>query len=512
MNTARRPVVTLTLSGLAVLGGLVLAPPGAQAQAQATGCSVTPGATDYDGDGYDDAVVGDPEATVGGVRGAGAVTVLLGGPDGRIGGSTGRELITRANFGDTPEAGDHFGYDVALAPTGHNGRCAGLLVGAPGADVGRAADAGMAWLISDLPDAEGTPQLEASVLTQADVGGSAEAGDRFGSAVVVTAADQEGRRRLVVGAPGEDVGSATDAGSVSVYAMGRQPEGLAELQQGRRGPSGAVVVPGKPQPGDRFGAALASGPLDLPKRSGREVGLALVVGAPGDAVSGRDGAGSVTVLQERFEYAVLLSQSTTGVPGAAETGDGFGASVALNPRSGTQVATLAVGSPGEDAGRTSGTGSVTLFGNTGERVVPGRAFSQATAGVPGANEAGDHFGASLAFGHHGTTLLVGIPDEDIGRSRDAGAVQPVVFAGRRPVTYPASITENARGTAGSVGTDNHFGRTLGSLSGRTEHLLTISSPHARRGSVYVLSDGSRVPPRSWVPAAGARQFGWSVSN
>jgi hypothetical protein len=510
VNTPRRPVVTLTLSGLAVLGGLVLAPPGAQALA--TGCSVTPGATDYNGDGYDDAAVGDPEATVAGVRGAGAVTVLLGGADGRIGGSAGRVLITRANWGETPEAGDHFGHDVALAPTGHDGRCAGLLVGAPGADVGRAADAGMAWLISDLPDVEGTPQLDASPLTQADVGGSAEAGDQFGSTVLITGTDQEGRPRLAVGAPGEDVGSAEDAGSVGVFEVDRQPEGLAELQQGRRGPLGAVVVPGTPQTGDRFGAALASGPLDLPERSGAEVGLTLVVGAPGDTVSGRDGAGSVTVLQEKYESAVLLSQSTAGVPGVAETADGFGTSVALNPRSATQVATLAVGSPGEDAGTTSGTGSVTLFGNTGERIVPGPSFSQASAGVPGANEAGDHFGASLAFGHHGRTLLVGVPDEDLGRVRDAGAVQPVVLAGRRPVTYPASITENAPGTAGSVGTGHHFGRTLGSLSGRAEHLLTISSPYALRGSVYVLSDRSRVPARSWVPAAGARRFGWAVSN
>lgn len=510
MNTPRRPVVTLTLSSLAVLSGLVLAPPGAQALA--TACSITRGATDYNGDGYDDAAVGDPEATVGGVRGAGAVTVLLGGADGRIGGSANRVLITRATLGETPEAGDHFGYDVALAPTGHNGRCSGLLVGAPGADVDRAADAGLAWVISDLPDVEGTPQLEASVLTQADVDGSAEAGDRFGSAVLITATNQEDRRRLVVGAPGEDVGSATDAGSVSVFEMDGQPEGLAELRQGRRGPLGAVVVPGTPQTGDRFGTALASGPLDLPETSGTEVGLALVVGAPGDTVSGRDGAGSVTVLQEKYEHAALLSQSTAGVPGTAETADGFGASVALNPRSATQVATLAVGSPGEDLGRTSGAGSVTLFGNSGERMVPGPSFNQATAGVPGAIEAGDHFGSSLAFGHHGTTLLVGIPDENVGRTRDAGAVQPVVFAANRPVTYPASVTENAPGTAGSVGTDNHFGRTLGSLSGGAEHLLTIASPYALRGSVYVLSDGSRIPARSWVPAAGAQRFGWAVSN
>ncbi len=510
MNTPRRPVVTLTLSGLAAITCLLSGPPAAQA---ATACSVTPGTTDYNGDGWDDAVVGDPDATVAGVRQAGAVTVLLGDADGRIGEGGARKVITRASLGDTPKAGDRFGYDVALAVTGHRGRCAALLVGVPGADVGGAVDAGMAYLISDLPDLEGTPDLDAWSLDQDGIdGSSSEAGDQFGHAVAITGMTQRGVHRLVIGAPGENAGTAADAGSVGIFEVTTEIEGLAELRQGRRGPLGAVTVPGTPQSGDRFGAVLASGPLELPGKS-TGANLALVVGAPGDTVSGRDGAGSVTVLQEEFEHAVLLSQSTPGVPGSAETADGFGASVALSARtSAAHLATLAVGSPGEDAGSTSGTGSVTLFTNRDEKLVPGRSFSQATAGVPGANEAGDGFGTALTFGHHETTLLVGIPGEDIGRIRNAGAVQPVAFSGAQPLRFPASITENAVGTAGAVGTDNRFGQTLGSLHGTAEDILTISSPYALRGSVYVLSDGARVPARSWVPSAGAQRFGWSVGN
>ena len=41
--------------------------------------------SDYNGDGYDDAAVGDPYATVNGQARAGAVTMLLGDADGRIG-------------------------------------------------------------------------------------------------------------------------------------------------------------------------------------------------------------------------------------------------------------------------------------------------------------------------------------------------------------------------------------------------------------------------------------------
>lgn len=510
MDVRRRSVVIPTAGSLAAMSCLCFLP--ATAAAVAVDCLTTVSASDFNGDGYDDAAVGDPHATVGGVAEAGAVTVLLGDSDGRIGEGVARTVITRASFGETPRAGDHFGFDVALARSGHNDRCAGLLVGVPGADVGGVQDAGMAYLVSDLPDVEGTPALEESVLTQADAEGTVEAGDQFGHAVAITGTNQEDRRRLVVGAPGEDAGSVADAGAVSVFEMDEQPEGLGELRQGQRAPLGAVRLPGTPQSGDRFGASLAVGTLDLPETSGTDEGEGLVIGAPGDTVSGRDGAGSVTVLQEKFESVVLLTQDRAGVPGTAEVGDQFGQSIALRPSRGGQSATLAVGAPGEDAGRISDTGSVTVFGGSGEQLVARSSFSQATAGVPGTNEAGDRFGASLAFGHHGSTLLVGVPTEDVGRIRDAGVVQPVRVSKSQALAFAASITENAAGTAGSVGTDNRFGESLGALSGRAEDIMTVASPYAGRGSVYVISDGAALPPRSWVPTAGGGRFGWSVSN
>lgn len=517
MNTPRRPTATLTLGGIAAVSCLLFAPPGTAtavtgaATGAVDGCLTTRSVSDFNGDGFDDAAVGDPYATVGGVRQAGAVTVLLGGADGRIGG-TARTVITRADLGETPRSGDHFGYDVALAPTGHRGSCAGLLVGTPGADVDGAIDAGLAHLISDLPDSEGTPWLEAFVLTQANLAGSAEPGDNFGYTVMITGTNQEDRHRLIIGAPGENVGAAVDAGSVGVFEMDAEPEGLAELRQGQRGPLGGIRLPGNPQSGDRFGAALTGGPLDLPEWSGTDVGLALIIGAPGDHVTNHPSAGSVTVLQEKYEHATLLTQATANVPGTAETGDGFGASVALNPHTATRAATLAVGTPNEDAGSVRDTGSVTLFRNVGERLVPLAAFSQATPGVPGTNETGDRFGSALAVGHHSTTLLIGVPDENIGNVTDAGAVQPVLLTSPSALKFLPSLTQNSRGTTGSVGTRHHFGNSLGALSGKTEHILTIGVPYSGTGSVFVLSDNATVLPRSWASATNANRFGWSTSN
>lgn len=175
MNRPRRPVVSLSLSGLAVLSGLVLVP--STAQALEVACSLTPSAVDFDGDGYDDAAVGDPYATVAGRAEAGAVTVLYGDRFGRIGQGD-RQVITQASFGGTPEAGDHFGWDVTLAPAHAGPSCSDLVVGSPGEDVRGAANAGTVSVIRDLAAAEGTPDLDVLTLDQGELGGDVEAGRR----------------------------------------------------------------------------------------------------------------------------------------------------------------------------------------------------------------------------------------------------------------------------------------------------------------------------------------------
>lgn len=515
MNHRRRLAVIPTIGGLAATACLILTP---TASAAANGCNVTSSVSDYNGDGYDDAAVGDPYATVNGKARAGAVTVLFGDADGRIG-EGGRKVFTQATFGETPEAGDQFGFDVALgrARSGWTSGCASLLIGSPGEDVAGAADAGMVHLVSDLPNLEGTPELEASSLTQADAMGAVEAGDQFGYSVAIMGLNQEKRRRLIIGAPGENVGRAADAGAVSVFEVDRAAKGMAELRQGRRGPLGAIRLPDTPEPGDRFGASLATGMVNLAERSGQEIGQGLVIGAPGDMVAGHDGAGSVTVLSERFESATLISQDSAGVPGAAENGDQFGYSVALSPRVGSRAATLAVGAPGENAGTVVDAGSVTLFNNARERFVPRTSFSQATAHVPGTNEAGDRFGYSLAFGHRVPTLLVGAPTEDVGSVANAGTVQPVRIPGASSaLRFLPTLNAKNVGVGGAVESGSQFGRSLGALTGKFENILTISSPYAGLSAVYVLSDSANVSPRRWLGkdssgAVGSR-FGWTVSN
>jgi hypothetical protein len=74
------------------------------------------------------------------------------------------------------------------------------------------------------------------------------------------------------------------------------------------------------------------------------------------------------------------------------------------------------------------------------------------------------------------------------------------------------MTEGDKGMGDAVDTGHQFGRSLGALTGRSENILTISSPFNDAGIVYVLSDGTDVAPRSWLPQTGAARFGWTVSN
>ncbi len=504
----RRLGVLTGLTGL--LGVLVLTAGGLPAAAQLDPPYCGPSLDsrnqlDLNGDGYDDAAVGDPYATVAGQREAGTVTILFG--DSRGIGSGARQVLTEATLGGSPEAGDHFGADVDLARADTGESCANLLIGTPGEDLFNKADAGLVYFVGYLSDDIGEPPVRYSYLIDEEsAGGTIEAGDAFGSVVKIYPTPEDEERRFVISAPGEDLGGVVDAGAVSVC----DGTGGLLIYQGKLLPGGKVRVPGTPQAGDRFGAAVAIGSLDL----GAGPGFGLVVGAPGDVVAGRDNAGSVTALvkgDDYFDRSRLITQATTGVPGSAEAGDLFGYSVAMTRQIGL-ASKLAVGAPGEDDGKITDTGSVTLFTNQSGGFAVRTSFSQNTAGFPDSNEAGDRFGHALAFGSASSMLWVGAPTENLGGAADAGLVQPVRVSGTGPVTPEAAFSETSFGGSYAVG--NRFGNVLASLDGLTERLLTASSVYAGQGKVWVQARAGTSAPtfRSWTPSAGAERFGWSVTN
>jgi hypothetical protein len=226
--------------------------------------------------GDDTVVIGMPNAVVGSAVGAGAMIRFH---PGASNATFTAEIWTQDSPGvpDTAEPGDHFGAAVTAD---------GYAVGVPGEDVGSIVDAGavQTFIGDPRPDGPVKPVFRANLLvTQGDanVPGHAEAGDRFGAALSSGIFDCEEAISMAIGAPGEDVGAVTDAGSVTF--VGLPPYVGQEIfscrsQTKRQG----LGLPGTPEPGDELGASL--GRISGNPARAELLFDTLLIGVPGEDV------------------------------------------------------------------------------------------------------------------------------------------------------------------------------------------------------------------------------------
>ncbi|MER5494335.1 FG-GAP and VCBS repeat-containing protein [Streptomyces sp. NPDC002490] len=110
-------------------------------------------------------------------------------------------------------------------------------------------------------------------------------------------------------------------------------------------------VPGGSEKADSFGTELDLGDVNGDKR------LDLVIGAPGEDLSGGKDQGTVTVLYGAANGSGIstvgarsFSQNTPGVPNSDETGDFFGSDVHVDDLDGDGRGDVLVGAVGEDGG------------------------------------------------------------------------------------------------------------------------------------------------------------------
>jgi FG-GAP repeat len=404
---------------------------------------------DFDNDGFADLAVGIPGEDQGQVVDAGAVHLLFG----QAGGLT--AAGSRGVFTET-RPGDRFGAALAAGLFDGDG-FVDLAIGLPGADVGAATDAGAVVMVASAGDEDHR------FVQGAGVGGMAERGDRFGSALAAADLNGDGRTDLAAGAPGEDVGAAADAGSV-VYLPGSA--GGLPTGGGRLFAQGLGGLGGLAERGDRFGAALEAGQANTAAPAD------LVVGAPGEAVGQAAGSGAVSVL-----YGAAGGPSTAGdqlfVQGAGGieddplAGDAFGAALALGQLDEDGFPDLAVGAPGDDAAPANqDTGDAVLIrGTAGGLSGAGSLSITHDVGGPNSVEAGDRFGAALAardFDNDGLgDLAAGIPLEDVDKFRDAGAL--IYFQG--PLGGPGGaedrpLHQDSAGVPGAAEPGDRFGAPL----------------------------------------------------
>ncbi|MEO3828877.1 hypothetical protein [Actinomadura sp. B10D3] len=505
-----RDGLAVVTAALAVAAVTAAAPGAAVAQAPGRAAACTPQGPDFNGDRCGDIVVGDPDAAVGGVQGAGRITVLYGAEGGPGAGEKAVLAQGGPGVGESPESGDGFGAVIRTMDVDSDDR-ADLVVGLPSESVGDAGDAGIIQVIFGSPEGLGGGRA-GIVLRQGTHGipGGPEAGDRFGAGVAVnrTGGDFRPAPALAFGVPGEDVGSDADAGAAGVVTFDGDTGDVATvgaLTQDSPGIGGGVEA------GDRFGAAveLFQGPGGFSCGVTGVDGFTLVVGAPGEDLSGDREAGMVHLARD-LNSDTPLTQDSAGVDGATEPGDQFGAGLALDSfceHDGPSHVRLAVGVPLEDIGSAGDAGTVHLFATDDDELpLPQRwSVTQDSAGVAGAAETGDRFGSVLEIGGPwrdglGEPLAVGVPREDVGTAADAGRVQIFGEAASAPGDGDVVLTQESIGLVPQAG--DHFGAALSGRYGR----LLVGTPDDvtyGKGAVHgVPWPGTSGTPQLFVPGQG----------
>ncbi|MGW3988385.1 trypsin-like serine protease [Streptomyces sp. NPDC004830] len=493
-----------------------------------TSTANAPRITDFNCDGTEDIAIADPKAAVGGVDGAGAVRVVYGGSKGTASIDQNLDWVP----GDA-EAGDWFG--EALETTDHNqDGCTDLVIGTPSEDIGNKADAGVVDVVYGGPRGLGTNSVKNTRFEQNTGSGSLgastpETGDRMGQALAA-GATASGEPFLVIGAPGEAIGSVQKAGMV-FYVRDSTSIGITTANVGIDQDS--TGVPGSVEANDGFGGAVAA---DANR---------IAIGAPGEAIGDDANAGNVAVFSHKLTSEKRptplfgLDQDLDKVSGGSEAGDQFGKSLALVPYrpAGAAAATdsiLAVGAPGEDLD-IDGTdktdaGNVITF-----RLPAAGGYSQlnvyssgtASDDITGTSESGDRFGQTLTavntsprtVGTAATMkLAVGAPGEAVGTASKAGAITTFSLLGA-PGSSDRWVEAGTSGIPGPAGSDQQLGASIHF----TPSTLYVGMPYGpkARGLLHllplsnVIAGGSNTaitthePGQGGLPATGSR-FGYAA--
>ncbi|WP_406066354.1 FG-GAP repeat protein [Streptomyces sp. NBC_01077] len=367
------------------------------------------------------------------------------------------------------------------------------------------------------------------------VPGGAEQGDWFGEELATVDYDKDGYTDLVVGVPGEDVGSAADAGFVDVLcgAAGGLGTGSKKATHFEQGQGTGAIASSAAEAGDRMGHSLAAGTT----KSGEPY---LLIGNPGEALDTVTSAGSAFYVHGNTSIAI--HQDKPGVPGVAEKDDKFGFSVAGDSNF------LAIGSPGEAIGTLAKSGGAVIFNpnklDADGMPTPLSGLDQDNPAISGGAEAGDEFGFALAIAPFRATgaatasesiLAIGSPGEGVvvdGEDRlNAGRVVQIRIKVDGTWSY---LRELKQGTAddtvsGTSETGDRMGETLAAVNTAPDAVSTSASMRlavgtpgetlgtvAQAGAVHTFSlAGSAGTNDRWIEAGdgdgipgtpGAKQY------
>ncbi|GAA2321525.1 FG-GAP repeat protein [Streptomyces hawaiiensis] len=376
-----------------------------------------------------------------------------------------------------------------------------------------------------------------------DIPGTAGYQDFFGSSLASGDLDRDGYADLLVGSEGDASGN----GSVTVLWGGTSPfRSALGLPSGPSYPSrmfGADIAVGD-FTGDSRPDVAVSGQTSLRLYSGTFTRTKAPAGhdviGPDSTSSGHLAAGDFTG-DGKSELAVVQQKTTLvygQAPGTVNT-DSFTAQARL--AGGDHVAAGDLNGDGRDdlaialsnprlhpnglADPSDGSGYITVrYGDPeidGGLAPSGRIYHQNTAGIPGANEKEDEFGAAMSIedinGDHRADLAVGIPYEALGRASRAGDVLVLrASASGLTTTGAARYSQDTTGIPGSAENNDVFGSQvrLADFNRDGKADLAVSAPYEDRGNgaLWQLRGTSSGLNTSSVSVYGPKQYGVSSAS
>ena len=315
-------------------------------------------------------------------------------------------------------------------------------------------------------------------------GGNAT-GDQFGKTIVVGDFDGDGYDDTAVGIPGNATTGVAGSGIVTLFkgsSVGPLP--WFNVSQ--------YMMPGEDvAAGDHFGAALAAGDID------GDGFTDLVVGAPDEDLGTAIDAGKVHVFRggpggPRYDHSVTQVDGN----GTNETGDRFGASVAVANLTASTIAELVIGAPGDRitqafSGAQVKAGAVYVLHED-----PSQLFAvPPTRLVFAFGAASDQFGATLAVGR-----IDGGLNDDLAVGSPGGS-RVFVYEGRTPPEDQAQWSAMAlyrQAVTGAAG--DQFGASLliSNVSGNAWGEVVVGAPNAASGTgrvmIYKLATATLADP------------------
>lgn len=429
-----------------------------------------------------------------------------------------------------------------------------LVVSAPDATIGGYGKAGYVAVL--YGSSSGLSTSNRKVISQNTTGviGGAESGDRFGQSVASGDFDSDGHADLAVGIPGEDIGTVTDAGGVTVlwgssggltgestwfeeevptaqHAYGR---GLATGDfQGTGSPQLAVLSTQNFEYWYWESATSGQAAMSTTARSAAreqqttEATVEVTVDATGLTAGDYDNNGhaDLVILGTLSDgtttegWAEYWSGDPSGLTYVREFAGGpVGTTGDINHDGHADLVTAyptQKNASGQDT--TGGTVKVWYGGANGPTGQTGpddaQQWTQASPGVPGTAESGDRWGSDLSVndvnGDGYGDVAIGADGENIGTTTDAGAVSLLRgSADGLTATGAQSYHQNSANVPGSAEAYDRFGGQMrlidANRDGRAGLIASAPGENTNDGYAWVFSGTS-----SGLTASGSWTFNGS---